>query len=207
MRSEPIDVRDRSPYSVEQLRVKPGYRDDLDRVLISNGEIESRIDRLSEEVTAAFADVEEGPVSALCVLNGAMPFFTSLVSRLELLVALNQGTISASRYAEGGPTGEEATIEWIDEELIAGRDVLVVEDIVDQGYTLRSIRSQLEDLGAETVRVAVLFDKRARRATSVELDFVGFVIPDAFVVGYGLDYAEGYRDLPHLAVLDAADVA
>lgn len=202
MRSEPIDIRERSPYSVNQFRVKGDYKGDLDHLLISEGEIDSRITCLADEVTREFSGREETEVYAMCVLKGAMQFFGSLIPQLDLDVPVNEGAIKASRYEKGGTTSEKAEIEWLDQELIEGRDILVVEDIIDEGYTLKSVIEQLEEFDPHSVKVAVLFDKRSRRQTEIDVDFTGFVIPDEFVVGYGLDYDERYRDLRHLAVLD-----
>ena len=202
MRSEPIDVRERSPYSVNQFRVKQDYKKDLDHLLISEGEIDSRITCLADEITLEFSGREETEVYAMCVLKGAMQFFGSLIPQLDLDVPVNEGAIKASRYQRGGTISEEAEIEWLDQELIAGRDILIVEDIIDEGYTLRSVLEQLEQYDPNSVEVAVLFDKRSRRQIEVDVGFTGFIIPDEFVVGYGLDYDERYRDLRHLAVLD-----
>lgn len=202
MRSEPIDIRERSPYSVNQFRVKDEYTADLDHLLISEGEIDSRITCLADEITDSFAGGDETEMYAMCVLKGAMQFFGALIPQLELEVPVNEGAIKASRYQSGGTISEEAEIEWLDQELIAGRDILVVEDIIDEGYTLKSVLGQLEEFDPNSVEVAVLFDKRERRKVDVDVGFTGFVIPDEFVVGYGLDYDERYRDLRHLAVLD-----
>lgn len=202
MRSEPIDIRERSPYSVNQFRVKDDYKDDLDHLLISEGEIDSRITCLADEITEAFAGGDDTEVYAMCVLKGAMQFFGALIPQLDLDVPVNEGAIKASRYEGGGTISEEAEIEWLDQELIEGRDILVVEDIIDEGYTLQSVKSQLEEFNPASVEVAVLFDKRVRRQIDVDVGYTGFIIPDEFVVGYGLDYDERYRDLRHLAVLD-----
>ena len=202
MRSDPIDVRDRSPYSVNQFRVKNEYQPDLDRLLISEGEIDSRITRLADEITHDFADRDGSEVSALCVLQGAMQFFGSLIPQLDLDVPVHEGTIKASRYESGEGVSEEATIEWLDDDFIEGRDVLIVEDIIDEGYTLKSVLGQLQDFNPNSVEVATLFDKAARRKTDVDVAYAGFIIPNEFVVGYGLDYDERYRDLRHLAVLN-----
>lgn len=202
MRSEPIDIRDRGPYSVDQFRVKDDYKDDLECLLISEGEIDSRITCLADEITHAFGGRGDVEVYAMCVLKGAMQFFGALTPQLDLDVPVNEGAIKASRYSSGETITEEAEIEWLDEELIEGRDILVVEDIVDEGYTLQSVRNQLEEFNPNSVDVAVLFDKRTRRKVDVPVDYTGFVIPDEFVVGYGLDYDERYRDLRHLAVLN-----
>ena len=202
MRSEPIDVRERSPYSVNQFRVKDEYKDDLDYLLISEGEIDSRITCLADEITAAFSGRDDTEMYAMCVLKGAMQFFGALIPQLELEVPVNEGAIKASRYEAAGTSSEEAEIEWLDQELIEGRDILIVEDIIDEGYTLQSVTEQLEQFNPNSVSMAVLFDKRSRRQVDIEVDYTGFVIPDEFVVGYGLDYDERYRDLRHLAVLD-----
>ena len=202
MRSDPIDVRQRSPYSVNQFRVKNEYKSDLDRLLISEGEIDSRITRLADEITDDFAGRGGSETYAMCVLQGAMQFFGSLIPQLDLDVPVHEGTIKASRYQSGEGVAKEATIEWVDDDFIEGRDLLIVEDIIDEGYTLKSVLGQLEEFNPNSVEVATLFDKASRRQTEVDVAYTGFIIPNEFVVGYGLDYDERYRDLRHLAVLN-----
>lgn len=201
MSSSPIDVRERPPYAVDQFCVKDEYASDLGHVLVPEGEIENRIARMAEEISLSY---DRGPgrdVYAICVLKGAMRFFGTLTPRLDFDGAFSEGVARASRYA-GGAGGDETEIRFLEEETIEGRDVLVVEDIIDEGYTLESILDRLEEYGPSSIEVAVLFDKEARRKTDVDIEYTGFVIPDEFVVGYGLDYDERYRNVRHLAVLE-----
>lgn len=198
--SEPIDVRDRDLYAPEQLPVAAPYRADIEGVVLPRGEIEDRVAALADEIATHYADGSAG-IHALCVLKGAMRFFTDLLDRLETPHPISEGAIRASRYGMD-TSGGEAEIEFLQPEAIAGKDVLVIEDIVDEGHTLQAILDEIQAMRPNSVEVAVLLDKPARRVTEIDARFRGFVIPDEFVVGYGLDYAEQYRDLRHLAVLD-----
>lgn len=202
MRSAPIDIRDRPPYTVEQFCVKEEYEADLDRILVSEGEIESRIGCLAEEISRDYRERAENEVYLVCVLKGAMRFFDALTPRLELTVPNSEGVVRAARYSGGEPGAEQAEVRLLDREAIEGKDVLVVEDMIDEGYTLETILDRIEAAGPNSVEATVLFDKVARRQTDVDVAFTGFVIPDEFVVGYGIDYDERYRNLRHLAVLD-----
>ncbi|MFT4921411.1 MAG: hypoxanthine phosphoribosyltransferase [Haloarculaceae archaeon] len=201
MPSSPIDVRERPPYAVDQFCVKDEYAADLGHVLVPEGEIENRIERMAEEISLAYDRRAGTELYAVCVLKGAMRFFGTLTPRLDLDGAFSEGVIRASRYADG-TGGEQTEIRLLDEETIEGRDILVVEDIIDEGYTLESILERLDEYDPNSVEVAVLFDKEARRKTDIDIEYTGFVIPDEFVVGYGLDYDERYRNVRHLAVVD-----
>lgn len=202
MRTPPVDVRDRPPYSVEQFRVKEEYRSDLDAILVPEGEIVSRIEGMAAEISRTYRNQDGAELYALCVLKGAMRFFGALTPRLDLARPFSEGVVRADRYA-GGDGGEvQADIRWLEPELIAGKDILVVEDIIDEGYTLETLLDRIDDHDPNSVEVAVLFDKVARRKTDVAVEYTGFYIPDEFVVGFGLDYDERYRNLRHLGVLD-----
>ncbi|MFB6354316.1 MAG: hypoxanthine phosphoribosyltransferase [Halobacteriales archaeon] len=202
MRTPPVDVRDRPPYSVEQFRVKAEYRSDLDAILVPEGEIESRIEGMADEISRTYREQDGAELYALCVLKGAMRFFGALTPRLDLDRPFSEGVVRADRYTGGDGGDLEAEIRWLEPELIAGKDILVVEDIIDEGYTLSTLLEQLETHDPNSVEVAVLFDKVARRKTDVDVEYTGFYIPDEFVVGFGLDYDERYRNLRHLGVLD-----
>lgn len=198
----PIDIRGRALLDVDQLRVPPSYQDDLEGILLTRGEIDSRVERLAEQLDAEYADAEGG-LYPVCVLKGAMRFYGDLLQQLS--IPFREGVVSASRYGLGGaePDGD-ATIEFLRPEAIAGRDVLFVEDIVDEGRTLAQLREVVEAYDPRSVSAISLLDKRDNRVADVELEHIGFVIPDEFVVGYGLDYEEEYRGLNHLGVLDEA---
>jgi len=204
MTSPPIDLRDRPPYTVEQLPVGEAYADDLDRILVSEGEIESRIERLAAEISATYRDRSGRRVSLVCVLQGGMRFFSALTPRLDLRGPSVATALRATRYRGGEPDAERAEVELPSEVTLAETDVLVVEDMVDEGYTLETVRTRLGAVEPNSIDVAVLFDKVDSRETDVDVAHTGFVIPDDFVVGYGIDYDERYRGLRHLGVLEGA---
>lgn len=202
MRSPAIDVRERSPYSVDQFPLKDEYRPSVESVLVSEGEIECRVARLAEEISRVYQERDGVQLNALCVLKGAMRFFGALVPQLDFEGTLSEGVVRASRYSGGTAESERTELQWMQPELIEGTDVLVVEDIIDEGFTLETILRELQQYDPASIEVVVLFDKTARRKTDIDIGFTGFVLPDEFVVGYGLDYGERFRNVRHLAILD-----
>jgi hypoxanthine phosphoribosyltransferase len=170
-------------------------------VLIPREAIARRVSELGAEISLDYA----GRVPVLVgILKGSVVFLSDLVRHLACEVEVD--FISISSY--GQSTTSSGTVRLLkDLDLdVEGRDVLVVEDIVDSGLSLAYIRKNLEARGPRSLRMAALLDKRERRTTGVRIDYIGFQVPDAFVVGYGLDYRELYRGLPHVAVLTAEDL-
>jgi hypoxanthine phosphoribosyltransferase len=200
MGSSPIDVRERPPYEVDQFRVKDEYESDLRSVLIPEGEIENRVAALADDISRVYAERTGRELYAVCVLKGAMRFFGTLTPQLDFDGAFSEGVVRAERYS-GGEGADRTTVRFLEREMIDGKDILIVEDIIDEGRTLAAILDRLDDYDPNSVEVAVLFDKEARRQTDIDIAFTGFTIPDEFVVGYGLDYDEEYRNLRHLGVL------
>lgn len=166
-------------------------------VLLSADAIAARVAAMGAEIAADYA--REGRVPhAVCVLKGACVFLSDLLRAMPLPVTVD--FIAVSSYgAETTTSGEVRLVKDLDQSL-EGRDVLVVEDVVDTGLTLAFLADVFARRGARSVRVAALLDKRARRRVALDVDYVGFSIPDAFVVGYGLDFGERYRNLPFVAV-------
>lgn len=197
--STPTDIRDREPYPVEQFDVKETYRSDLDGILISRDEIRDEVARMARDISEDYrTNAEFYPV---CILKGAMRFFVDLNRELDLEVPYSEGIVHTERYQDG--TASKTTgVEFFQEEAIAGKDVLFVEDIVDEGYTVAALRDRIEKYDPRSVEVAALFDKAANREVEIDPAYTGFVIPDEFVVGYGLDFGERYRDLQHLGVVE-----
>ena len=204
MASEPIDIRDRPPYSLDQFDVEATYRDDLEHILISKGEIISRIQRMAREVSESTHQEPDSELYAACVLKGALRFFGTLTPKLSPAGDYSEGVIQASRYTAGTTTETTADVDLPAAETIQGKDVLVVEDIIDEGYTLESILEEIHEKDPRSVSIAVLFDKRDRRKVDIDVEYTGFIVPDEFLVGFGLDYNERYRNLDHLASLDNA---
>lgn len=202
MASDPIDLRDRPTYALDQFSVQETYKSDLEHILVSKGELESRIARLAEEISESTQGGPDSELYAACVLKGALRFFGSLTPKLRPGGGYSEGVIRASRYTDGTTSETTAEVSLPAADDIAGKDVLIVEDIIDEGYTLASILEEVRAEDPRSVSIAVLFDKRDRRKADIDVEYTGFVVPDEFIVGFGLDFNERYRNLDHLAVLD-----
>lgn len=168
----------------------------LGRVLFSEGEIKRRVAELAAEITA---DYEGKPLTVVAVLKGSVRFVHDLLARLgeHLTVEL----IEASSYGGDTRSCGQVMVRSYGDLRVRGRDVLVVDDIADTGLTLRSVADLIKERGVRSVRTCVLLDKPSRRRVALELDYRGFTVGDVFVVGYGLDYAGRFRDLPYIAEL------
>ncbi|HEX4612857.1 MAG TPA: hypoxanthine phosphoribosyltransferase [Urbifossiella sp.] len=166
-------------------------------VLITADQIRERVDRMAVEIETAYHDGR--PVTVVGILTGCLVFMADLIRRIDL--PLRVAFLTASSYR--GETTTPGKLVIRDELLpdIAGRHVLLLDDILDTGKTLTRVVSHLLDRGAETVKVGVLLRKIGRQDVPFDPDFVGFTIPDKFVVGYGLDYNDEYRHLPYIGVL------
>ncbi len=172
-------------------------KDDVGEILITEEELRTRVAELGQEISA---DYQGKDLLMVCILRGAVIFLSDLIRQITIPHEID--FMAVSSY--GGTRTESSGIVRILMDLttsIEGRDVLIVEDIVDTGLTLSYIIDNLQTRHPASLRVCVLLDKRERRQVDVPLDYVGFVIPDRFVVGYGLDYDERYRNLPFVGVL------
>jgi hypoxanthine phosphoribosyltransferase len=164
--------------------------------LFSSEQIKERIQELGVEIAR---DYEGKNPLLIGVLKGACIFISDLLRAIDLKVGIE--FIAISSYGASTRTSGEVRIVKDLDVPIEGRDILVVEDIVDTGLTLSYLLANLESRGATSVKLVALLDKHERREREVEINYLGFPIPDAFVVGYGLDFAERYRNLPFIAVL------
>lgn len=167
------------------------------KVLISREEIEHRIAEMAAEINRDFADSEK--LIAVGVLKGSVFFLVDLLKHIDVPVAVD--FFQTSSYGNSTEAGEVRIRKDLDLS-IRGADVLLIEDIVDTGYTLRTILDLLRFRGARTVRLCALLDKPSRRRVEVPIDYKGFSIDDHFVIGYGLDYAEHYRNLPYIGIYE-----
>jgi hypoxanthine phosphoribosyltransferase len=166
------------------------------RVLITTEQIQHRLTELAQEIAA---DYNDRPLTIFGVLTGSLMFLADLVRRLD--IPLRIGLIQASSYRGTSTTAGQLHIGIDILADVRGRHVLLLDDILDTGQTLKHLVQHLHDQGALTVKVGVLLRKRGRQVHPVRVDFVGFEIPDEFVVGYGLDFNDEYRQLPYVAVL------
>src|SRR5258707_7665568 len=176
-------------------RVPPRWRKEVERILITDDRLARRIRQMSLEIEHDFTGREMVVVS---LLNGTVMFLADLIRNLSLPLRLD--FIGVSSYGAGTESGELVFTKELRLD-VRGRDVLLVDDILDTGKTLYRVASKLRALKPRRIKTCVLLNKSARRVEEVEADYVGFEIPDYFVVGYGLDFAERYRNLPFVGIL------
>jgi hypoxanthine phosphoribosyltransferase len=165
-------------------------------VLISEAEIQDRVRQLGRQIEA---DYQGKPLTIVAVLTGSLILLADLIRQIQL--PLRVALIQASSYKGATTTAGTLVINEAFLPDVAGRDVLLLDDILDTGHTLASQVRRMSARGARSVRTAVLLRKIGRQVVHLEPDYCGFTIPDAFVVGYGLDYADDFRHLPYVAVL------
>jgi len=171
------------------------WRKEVQRVLITEEQIARRLRGLSGEVARDFAGRETVVVA---LLNGTVMFLADLLRNLS--VPLRLDFMGVSSYGAGTQSGELVFTKELRLD-VRGRDVLLVDDILDTGRTMNRVLGKLRALSPRRIKTCVLLNKAARRVESIKADYVGFEIPDLFVVGYGLDFAERYRNLPFVGVL------
>ena len=171
-------------------------QDDLERILFDEATILARLDQIAAQIVTDFHDRE---LTVIAILNGSLMFMADLLRRIPLPLKLD--CLSVASYHGGVETSGELIFRQIALPDIAGRHLLILDDILDSGTTLAGVRQKLETAGPLSIRACVLLQKKKARSRPVEADYVGFEIEDEFVVGYGLDYAERYRNLPCIGVL------
>lgn len=167
------------------------------RVMISEERVVKRIEELAEEISK---DYQGKSIHLICILKGSVFFSCDLAKRLTIPVTLDFMSVS-SYGSETVSSGRVRILKDLDES-IQGRDVLIVEDIIDSGNTLAYLMDLLGTRAPKSLKICTLLDKPDRRVTNVDVKYVGFVIPDEFVVGYGLDYDQYYRNLPYVGVVE-----
>ncbi|SJZ50032.1 hypoxanthine phosphoribosyltransferase [Garciella nitratireducens] len=169
---------------------------DVKKVLIDQETLQSRIKELGKEISKDYIAKD---LLLICVLKGAVLFMADLAQNIE--VPLEMDFMAISSYGNSTESSGVVRIVKDLETSIEGRDLLIVEDIVDSGLTLSYLSELLKGRGVRSLKICTLLEKPARKATDITIDYVGFQVPDEFVVGYGLDYAEKYRNLPYIGVL------
>jgi len=163
--------------------------------MITSAQIARRVRRLGRHISDIYADIDT-PLVMVVILKGATVFAADLLRSLSIPAELE--FVRASSYPTGTSSNGRLRLAHMVEGPLVGRHVLLVEDIIDSGVTVNAVARRIQRLGAASVRLAALLDRPARRQIEVKIDFTGFVIPDRFVIGYGLDYAGLYRELPHI---------
>ena len=172
---------------------------DIQEVLFSQQQLEERVDQIAQEITRDYAGKE---IVLISVLRGSFVFMADLCRRIDLPCTID--FMSVSSYGSGtSSTGQVQITKDLSGD-ISGKHILVVEDILDSGNTLSYLLKLLEQRKPASIRLCTLLDKPERRVKPVDVHYSGFTIPDAFVVGYGLDYAEHYRNLPYIGILKPA---
>ena len=171
---------------------------DIARVVISESHLAERVRGMAGEIAASYPDLEEG-LTLVTVLSGSIIFLADLIRHLPMKMKIGLITVSSYRGKTTESQGPRVLADLKGD--VAGRHVLVVDDILDTGNTLRFVQARLAAQEPRSLKTAVLLRKPAKAPPDVVVDFVGFDIEDEFVVGYGLDYGDHYRNLPHIAVL------
>ena len=173
-------------------------KNDIQRVLLTEEQLQKRIREMAAEISRDYAD--KNP-TMVCILKGAIMFYTDLLRNMPIPLAMD--FMAVSSYGNKSKSSGEVEIRKDLSTSIEGKHVIIVEDIVDSGFTLSYLTRMLASRGAKSIKLCTLLDKPARRAQGIALksDYSGFVVGDEFVVGYGLDYAELYRNLPYIGIL------
>lgn len=171
-------------------------KNDIEKVLISEEKILAKTKALAAELTEEYKD--RFPL-AIGILKGAMPFMADLLKHIDTYLEMD--FMDVSSYGSSTVSSGEVKIVKDLDTSVEGRDILIIEDIIDSGLTLSYLVDLFRYRKAKSIKIVTLLDKPAGRKADLKADYVGFIVPDEFVVGYGLDYAEKYRNLPYIGVL------
>lgn len=166
-------------------------------VMISEEDVDKRINEIAQQINKDYAGKS---VHLICILKGSIFFTCELAKRITLPVTMD--FMSVSSYGGGTESSGTVKIKKDLDEPIAGKDVIVIEDIIDSGRTLSNLLEVLKIRNPKSIRLCTLLDKPERRVVEVPVDYTGFEIPDKFVVGYGLDYDQNYRNLPYIGAVE-----
>ncbi len=169
-------------------------------VMLSEEEVEAKIVEMAAQIDK---DYQGKTVHLICVLKGSAFFCCELAKRITVPVTID--FMSASSYGDDTKSSGKLVIKKDLDESIEGLDCIIIEDIIDSGNTLSLTQKMLADRNPASLKLCTLLDKPARRETEVDVDYTGFTIPDEFVVGYGLDYAQKHRNLPYIGILEFAE--
>lgn len=170
------------------------------RVMVSEKDVNARIEELGKQISKDYAGKQ---VHLICILKGGAFFMCELAKRITVPVSMD--FMSISSYGDGTKSSGVVKIAKDLDEALEGKEVLIVEDIIDSGRTLSYLLQVLGKRGPKSMKICTLLDKPDRRVVDVDVDYVGFNIPDEFVVGYGLDYAQKYRNLPYIGVVEGVE--
>ncbi|MDP4133513.1 MAG: hypoxanthine phosphoribosyltransferase [Bacillota bacterium] len=169
---------------------------DLQKILISEEELDAKVRELAAKITEDYKGKE---LVMIGILKGSVVFASDLLKHINTPMYLE--FMAVSSYGKESETSGIVTLKKDIDIKLSGKNVLIVEDIIDSGYTMKYLKELLKDRMAESVKICTLLSKPSRRKVDIDIDYYGFEIPDEFVVGYGLDFAEKYRNLPFVGVL------
>ncbi|VWU49930.1 hypoxanthine-guanine phosphoribosyltransferase [Hepatocystis sp. ex Piliocolobus tephrosceles] len=210
---EPIYIDEEERYDLESFLLPDHYKSYIQKVLIPNGVLKSRIEKLAFDINRAYGNQE---FHVICLLKGSRGFFTALLKYLNRIKNYSSNETERHIYFEHyvrikSYCNDESTgrIEIISEDLscLKGKNVLIIEDIIDTGRTMIKFCDYLKKFDVKSIAVACLFIKRTPLWNGFKADFVGFSVPDVFIVGYSLDYNENFRDLDHVCIINDAGKA
>ena len=171
-------------------------REDMKAILLTKEEIQARVKEIGRQIARDYADE---PPLMVCILKGSVVFFADLIREIDLPLKIE--FMTASSYGSATVSSGEVKVKSDLDDKIVGKHVILVEDIIDSGRTIAYIKADMLGKGVKSLKVCSLLDKPDRRVAEVKADYVGFEIPDEFVVGYGLDFNQLYRNFPDLGVL------
>ena len=173
-------------------------KDDIEKIVYTAEDLHKKVAELGAQITADYKDAKE-PIFCVGILKGAVVFYTDLVRQINLPVQFD--FMIASSYGSGTKTsGEVKILKDLDYD-IEGKHLIIIEDIIDSGTTMNYLLRYFQHRHPKSVRLCSLLSKPSRRTADVHIDYCGFEVPDEFLVGYGLDYAEKYRNLPYIGIL------
>ena len=170
-------------------------KSDIEKILLTEEDIAQTVNDLAERITE---DYRGKQLVIVVIMKGSLPFAADLMRKIDLPLTVD--FMQASSYGAGTTSGKLVIKRDLEED-ITGKDLLIVEDIVDSGNTLSYLKKHFANSAASSVRVCALLSKPERRETDVEVEYIGKIVPDEFVVGYGLDYNQKYRNLPYIGIL------
>ncbi|MBR3622012.1 MAG: hypoxanthine phosphoribosyltransferase [Selenomonadaceae bacterium] len=173
------------------------FEKDVERILITEEEIRARVQEIGNVISKDYN--EDNDVVAIGILKGASIFFADLVRAIKIPLIFDFMIVSS--YGDSSISSGEVDIKKELEFDVHGKDVILIEDIIDTGITMSCVRKIMAGRGANSVKLAAFLDKPTRRKVDLHIDYLGFTTPDEFLVGYGLDYAEKYRNLPYVGIL------
>jgi hypoxanthine phosphoribosyltransferase len=183
--------------------MEAAYQHFLKEVLIDEQTLQTRIAELGEQITQNYADTDK--LLLVCILKGGVMFLCDLSRHIHIPHEFDFMAVSSYGAGKRKSTGDVRIVMDLNTSLI-GKHVLIVEDIIDSGYTLRAVMDMLRAREPASLRLCTLLDKSSRREVPIQVDYVGFEIPDKFVFGYGLDLDEKFRNLPFIGVVDTSQI-